>query len=147
MAETRLTHERSDPPGTCFVCAPGNEHGLHLEVFHDDDRQVVMTEFTLGETFSGTPGSVHGGITLAVLDEVQSWAVVALAGKDARALRSRIEFREPVEVGRTYRAEAEVVASTDGRVETFGRILAVDGEVRVEGVTTYDVHELDADPG
>lgn len=143
MAETRLTHDPSDLASNCFVCEPGNGQGLQLEIFHDDEREVVTAELRLGEAFSGTPRVVHGGVTLAVLDELQSWAVVALAGKDADAVRTRVEFREPVDVGATYTAEAEVVSVSDEVVETVGRILDESGDVHVEGVSTYYVRDPD----
>lgn len=143
MAETRLTHDPSEPPSNCFVCEPGNGHGLQLEIFHDDEREVVTTELRLDDAFSGTPRVVHGGVTLAVLDELQSWAVVALAGKDADAVRTRVEFREPVDVGASYTAEAEVVTVSDEVVETVGRILDASGDVHVEGVSTYYVRDPD----
>src|SRR3954465_12503647 len=63
----------------CFVCEPKNAHGLRIPFTYDDEADVVTAEFNLSETFSGAPSYVHGGVTLAILDEAMSWATIASA--------------------------------------------------------------------
>lgn len=143
MTRARLTNERWGFSSNCFVCEPTNGTGLQIPFFHDDERDMVTAEFELTGAHSGAPSYVHGGICLAVLDEVQAWATIACAGKFAITATTSVEFRKPVRVGRTYTAEAEIVtaaaASPDGRIETVGRILDHKGEVCTEGRSWFHV--------
>lgn len=72
MTTIRLHNEDWGFETNCFVCEPKNEHGLGISFFHDTDRNLVTAEFELSHTFSGAPTLVHGGITLAVLDEAMA---------------------------------------------------------------------------
>jgi len=49
----------------------------------------VFAEFELDADYSGAPTLVHGGVTLALLDEAMSWATIALGGKFAYTGRRR----------------------------------------------------------
>ncbi len=139
MALTRLTNERWGFSSNCFVCEPTNDQGLQIPFFHDDEREVVTAEFQLENAFSGAPSYVHGGIAHTVLDEVQSWATIAVGGKFAVTTKTTVEFRKPVRVGKTYTAEAEVTGSTKETIDTVGRILDHKGEVCTEAVSTFYV--------
>lgn len=139
MARTRLTNERWGFSSNCFVCEPQNGHGLRIPFFHDDERDVVTAEFEMTGAFSGAPSYVHGGITLAVLDEIQAWATIALAGKFAVTTRTTVEFPRPVRVGKTYTAEAEVTTVGAETIGTVGRILDHRGQVCARGESTFHV--------
>lgn len=137
MAVERLTNEQWGFSSNCFVCEPTNGAGLRIPFFHDTDRAVVTAEFELADAFSGTPSYVHGGVSLAVLDEVQAWATIAVAGKFAVTTKTTSEFLKPVRVGKTYTLEG-AIASIDGdRIETTGQILDHRGEVRVRSEASF----------
>jgi uncharacterized protein (TIGR00369 family) len=112
----------------CFGCEPGNERGLQIPFFHDDEAGLVFAEFTLGEEFSGAPAYLHGGITMTVLDEAMAWATIAVGGKFAVTREMRATFDRPVRVGRPYRVEARLTEQTDERFEAEGVVL--DGRTR-----------------
>ena len=97
----------------CFVCDPANEAGLRLPFFHDDEAGAVVGDFTLDDRFSGTPKYVHGGVTLAVLDEAMAWAAIALAGSFAVTRTTSATFVRPVQVGRPYHVEARITGRND----------------------------------
>jgi uncharacterized protein (TIGR00369 family) len=139
MALHRLTNERWGFSSNCFVCEPSNDVGLRIPFFHDDDRDVVTADFELDNAFSGAPSYVHGGIALAVLDEIQSWATIAVAGKFAITTKTTVEFPKPVRVGRTYTAEAEVTEAGRESIATVGRILDDKGELCAEGRSSFYV--------
>ncbi len=90
---------------------------------HDTDGAVVFADFELPEAFSGAPTLVHGGATLALLDEAMSWATIALAGKFAYTGETTARFEWPVRIGRSYRVEARVVGGDDRRLFTEGAVL------------------------
>lgn len=117
MATHRLTNEQWGFTSNCFVCEPKNAAGLRIPFDHDDDAGVVRAAFTLDDRFSGAPTYVHGGVTLAVLDEAMAWATIAIGGKFAVTSETKTTFAYPVRVGRAYTVEA-TVASNDGTTMT-----------------------------
>jgi len=113
MTLRRLTNEQWGFASNCYVCAPTNDRGLRIPFFHDSDREVVVAEVELGEEYSGAPSYVHGGVTLAVLDEAMAWAAIACGGKFAVTHETTTTFDYPVRVGRPYRVEARLTEQDD----------------------------------
>lgn len=122
MPVSRLDNARWGFASNCFVCEPSNQAGMRIEFFHDEDAGVVFADVTLGERFSGAPRFVHGGVTLALLDEAMAWGAIALAGSFALTRTTEARFRRPVAVDRLHRIEARL-ALTDER--TAGDDLAL----------------------
>ena len=89
---------------------------MRIPFFHDDESDSVVAEFTLDESFSGAPSYVHGGVTLAVLDEAQAWATIAVCGKFAVTVETTTRFHRPVHVGRTFTVEATVTGQPEGQI-------------------------------
>lgn len=106
----------------CFVCEPSNPGGLRIPFFHDDEADVVFAEYALEDTFSGAPSYVHGGVTLAVLDEAMAWATIAVGKAFALTVRTSTEFKWPIKVGRTYRAEARITSREGLLIQTEATI-------------------------
>jgi uncharacterized protein (TIGR00369 family) len=117
VATHRLTNEQWGFTSNCFVCEPKNAAGLRIPFDHDDVAGVVRADFSLDDRFSGAPTYVHGGVTLAVLDEAMAWATIAIGGKFAVTSETSTTFTYPVRVGRAYTVEA-TVASNDGTTMT-----------------------------
>ena len=69
---TPLTNDIWDYESNCFVCEQSNEGGLRIPFQLDDDGDTVSASFRLGTTYSGAPALVHGGVSLALLDEAQA---------------------------------------------------------------------------
>ena len=55
MALVRLHNETWGFDSNCFVCEPKNQLGLRIPFHHDEERDIVVAEFTLDNTFSGAP--------------------------------------------------------------------------------------------
>lgn len=123
-----LDNRRWGFESNCFVCEAGNESGLRIPFFHDEDRDVVTAHFCLGHEFSGAPTYVHGGIVLAIMDEAMAWAAIAVAGRFAVTTKTTAQFARPVRIGRTYRVEARVGEATEDDIQASAVIL--DGEGR-----------------
>jgi acyl-coenzyme A thioesterase PaaI-like protein len=119
----RLENSRWGFGTNCFVCEPSNARGLQVPFSHDTDRGIVFADFTLGAEFSGAPTYVHGGATLALIDEGMSWATIALSKKFAFTKETSATFDWPVRVDRSYRLEVRVVDEDERRILTEGVVL------------------------
>jgi acyl-coenzyme A thioesterase PaaI-like protein len=127
----------------CFVCEPANPRGLQVPFFHDTDLEVVFATFELPSEFSGAPTLVHGGVTLALIDEAMSWATIALGGKFAYTGETSARFEWPVRLGRSYRVEARLADRSDRRMTTEAAVLDAKGRRCVSAVATMVVLDLD----
>ncbi len=122
-------------PHNCFACGTLNEHGLGLEIHVETGRS--WTELELESRFEGWEGIAHGGILCTILDEVMAWALVAEDNWGVTA-RMSVDFRKPVPVGTTLRADGWVTRSRRRLVETEARI--VDATTGVELATATGVY-------
>lgn len=127
MAAVPLTNAAWGFESNCFVCEPKNTRGLGLCFFHDDGAGLVFAEVDLGAEFSGAPSYVHGGVTMAVLDEAMAWAAIALGGRFAVTRETRTVFDHPVRVGRRYRVEARLTGQEEGRIDAEAMVLDAHG--------------------
>ncbi|MFN0092932.1 MAG: PaaI family thioesterase [Acidimicrobiales bacterium] len=118
MALRRLHNDDWGFETNCFVCEARNEAGLRIPFAHDDDAGLVVAEFELDNRYSSAPDVVHGGVMLAVLDEAQAWAAIAIAGKFAFTTATSARFHRAARVGRRHRVEARVLAQADTEIAT-----------------------------
>src|SRR3954452_13245461 len=139
MALVRLHNETWGFDSNCFVCEPKNQLGLRIPFHHDDERDVVVAEFTLDNTFSGAPTFVHGGVSLAILDEAQSWATIAVARKFAVTGETTSRFLRRARLDMTYRVEATVDDRGDEKLRTPATIVPHKDRRRVESEATFIV--------
>ena len=137
MTLHRLHNEDWGFETNCFVCEPTNEHGLRIPFFHDSERSVVTAEFELSDMYSGAPTLVHGGVTLAVLDEAMAWACIAVGQQWAVTVETTTKFHRSVRVGSLYRVEATVVDHVDGVMRTTATVVDRRGELRVETAASF----------
>jgi acyl-coenzyme A thioesterase PaaI-like protein len=115
-------------PSECFVCDPANPAGLRLRFHHDDEADKVVSEFTLGASYSGAPRFVHGGLLLAILDEAMAWSAIAIARKFAVSRTSKASFRRPVMVDVPHRVEAVVEGHDEASVSARAQVLNPTGK-------------------
>lgn len=139
MTARRLTNDAWGLESSCFVCEATNAAGLRLELWADDALDQVWADVNLGAEFSGAPTLVHGGISLAVLDEVQAWAVIALAGSWAVTVETSASFPRPIRLDTDYRAIGEVVGREGNVIATAGRIETPKGLVCVTSTASFQV--------
>jgi acyl-coenzyme A thioesterase PaaI-like protein len=141
MTAERLDAARFGFDSRCFVCDTANPRGLQVPFFRDGD--VVFADFELPAEFSGAPTLLHGGATLALIDEAMSWATIALAGKFAYTGETSARFTWPVRVRRRYRVEAAVTAQDERRITTDATVRDAKDRVCVTASATMVV--LDAE--
>ena len=142
MAIELLEASRFGFDSRCFVCEPANPRGLQVPFFHDTDAAVVFATFDLPAEFSGAPTLVHGGVTLALIDEAMSWATIALGGKFAYTGETAARFAWPVRLGRSYRVEARLVDRDERRMVTEATVLDAKGRSCVTATATMVVLDL-----
>lgn len=123
MGVRRLENSRWNFESNCFVCEAANPRGLRIPFFHDDESAAVFADFTLTDEFSGAPTYLHGGVTLAILDEAMAWAAIAVGGRFAVTHEISTTFQYPVRVGRPYRVEARLVEADPERFRTEAEVL------------------------
>ena len=123
VSVTRLDNDRWGFGSSCFVCEPRNEAGLGIPFDHDDEANEVRATFTLDARFSGAPSYLHGGISLAVLDEAMAWAAIAVAGKFAVTAESTTRFVHPIRVDREYTAVGRIESISNEKLEASASIL------------------------
>jgi uncharacterized protein (TIGR00369 family) len=96
----------------CFGCGQANAIGLHLE-FLLTPEDAVVCQATVGDSYEGPPGYLHGGIIATLLDESMSKAVRA-RGLVAMTRHMVVDYRGPVRSGSEIRLEGRVVRA-EGR--------------------------------
>jgi uncharacterized protein (TIGR00369 family) len=120
----------SPGPGTlpwtksCFVCGEENPHGLHLKSRLEDG--LVVLDFVPREADVGWRHTVHGGITMALLDEVMTWASIVALQCACVAAEITTRLKKPMLPARRFRVEGRVVKAN-------ARLALAEGEIRDEG--------------
>lgn len=137
MAVRRLD-EHSGPLEThCFVCSPINEYGLRIPFSYDDESGEVLAAFTFEQRHSGAPTYVHGGLSLAVLNEAMAWAVVAGARRFAVTTDTTARFVRPLRIGAGYRVRARIAGTGPDRLRTTGTVVDSAERVCVEATAEF----------
>ena len=138
-----LTNDGWGVTSNCFVCEERNDAGLGIRFHHDLGRDLVVATFSLDDRFSGAPRYLHGGVSLAILDEAMAWAAIAIAGKFVVTQETTSRFERPVMVGREHCVHAWIIGGDDRQVRTFGEILDCDGNQCVIAEATFAVLDLE----
>lgn len=137
MTRLRLHNDDLGYETNCFVCEQSNSAGLRVPYFHDTNANLVSAEFILGDAFSGAPTMLHGGVSLALLDEAMAWACIAIGRQWAVTSETSTKFHRAIYVDKPHVVEAEIVEQTDTEIITAGRILNLKGVVRAESRATF----------
>lgn len=143
MALERLEASRFGFDSTCFVCGTDNPQGFQVPYFHDTDHDQIVSYFTLDERYSGAPTLVHGGATLALIDDGMAWACIALAGKFALTKETSAEFESPVVLDRPYTLEVRVADQDRGRIITEAEVFDSQRRVCVRANAVMSIVERD----
>lgn len=104
---------------SCFVCGEENPKGFRLRSRIEDG--VVTLDYRPVEADLGWRHTVHGGITMTLMDEVMTWAAMLASRQPCVAAEMTSRLKRPVEVGQSLRVE--------GRLTTGGRILRTEAAV------------------
>jgi uncharacterized protein (TIGR00369 family) len=113
----------------CFVCGQNNPIGLKISFRNEGG--VARAEFTPGKLYQGWSGVLHGGITMALLDEAVSYAAL-FAGVNAITAKMEVRIRRPIPIGDTLSIHGTIVKRTGKLVITEGAIFLKDGTLAAE---------------
>ncbi len=139
MPRQRMRNDEWIFGSNCFVCETSNDAGLRIPFWYDDESEEIDGEFVLDDRFSGAPSYVHGGVTLAILDEAQAWATIAVAHKFAVTTETATKFLRPVLVGRDHTVVARITGATETHLTTAAEVRRADGKVCAESTATFAV--------
>lgn len=114
---------------TCFGCGPSNPHKLGIEPIYTEDR--VIAELTFHPRFEGGPGLAHGGAVAALFDDLLGF-VSMIHQRPAVTAKLEVNYRSPIPLGVTIRAEAWLTRLEGRKQYVEGAGFAPDGTVLVE---------------
>ncbi|MFO7870390.1 MAG: PaaI family thioesterase [Kiritimatiellia bacterium] len=103
---------------SCFVCGQDNPRGLRLKSRLEDG--TVYMDYTPRREDLGYSNLIHGGITMALMDEVMTWAAIIRAQAPCVAAVFNCRLRRPVTVGMPITVEGRVQKSKARLVLTHG---------------------------
>jgi uncharacterized protein (TIGR00369 family) len=123
--------ERQPSSRTCFVC--GRENPLGLRARWESDRAAgeVRARVEIPEAFNGYPGTVHGGILSALLDEAAVRTALLDGGFEDLLVTARLEvtFRRPTPTGTPLLVVGRIARRKGERVVAEAEIRLEDGTV------------------
>ena len=99
---------------SCFVCGESNASGLKLRF--ETDGQAVVTRFFARADHIGFKGTIHGGITATVLDEIMVWACAVKTRRFAYCAELNVRFANPLWPGQEVFASSELVNNKRGKL-------------------------------
>ena len=122
MSDARPLH------GSRFLTS---ESGLGLAFFAGPDGLVTAT-LTPDLRVEGPPGHVHGGFSVALLDEAMGMAIWR-TGHQVVSVNLTTDFRAPIPLGTEITVQGQIERVDGGKIHTTGRIILPGDRVAVEG--------------
>ncbi len=116
---------------SCFVCGRDNPIGLSTRWVSDRERGEVRTTVEIPEHFNGYPGTVHGGILAALLDEAVVRTALLDGGFDDLMVTAKLEvaFRRPTPTRTPVHVVARITRRGASRVVAEAEVRLEDGAV------------------
>lgn len=108
----------------CFICGWENPIGLHLPV--EEGEGIARAEWVADDRFCGYNDIVHGGMLVALMDDIMAHALYFL-DIDAVTAHLEVDYRSPAHVGDKLTIVGELVERGHGRsIRTKSRITCGD---------------------
>jgi uncharacterized protein (TIGR00369 family) len=113
------------------VCGPENPLGLGARWESDVGQGEVRASLEIPEHFNGFPGTVHGGVLTALLDEAAVRTALLEGGFDDLMVTAKLEvaFRRPTPTRTPVVVVARIVRRSASRVLAEAEIRLPDGAV------------------
>jgi uncharacterized protein (TIGR00369 family) len=116
---------------TCFVCGRENPLGLAARWVSDREKGEVRASLEIPEHFNGFPGTVHGGVLSALLDEAAVRTALLDGGFDDLMVTAKLEvaFRRPTPTRTPIVVAARLVRRVGTRAQAEAEVRLPDGTV------------------
>lgn len=123
--------DRQPSSRTCFVCGRDNLLGLKARFTGDRAAGEVRATVTIPEAMNGYPGTVHGGILGALLDEAAVRTALLDGGFDDLLVTARLEvtYKRPTPTETPVTVVARLVKRSGSRATASAEIRLPDGTV------------------
>jgi uncharacterized protein (TIGR00369 family) len=123
--------DRQPSSRSCFVCGRDNLLGLKARFTGDRATGEVRTTVTIPEAMNGYPGTVHGGILGALLDEAAVRTALLDGGFDDLMVTARLEvtYKRPAPTETPLTVVARLTRRTGSRATATAEIRLPDGTV------------------
>jgi len=121
VADERLFHHE-----LCFGCGQANLFGLQLEMTREGE-DAVKGRFFVKQDQQGPPGSAHGGIMAAALDEAMA-LLLHDRGVFAPTARLEVDLIAPAPVGAFVELAARLESVEGRRLELSAEAVGENGE-------------------
>jgi acyl-coenzyme A thioesterase PaaI-like protein len=112
----------------CFGCGPHHEIGLRVRCFSADGE--VLAPIVIPMRFEGPPGTAHGGIVAAYLDEILAGAALNHGGRTYLTGELTVRYVKPTPIDRPLLGRGRATKDS-------GRYLDVEGTL--EDLETREV--------
>lgn len=114
----------------CFGCSPRNPNGLHMEFYLNEERDSVVSWYTVPDHLCGWANLVHGGVVTTLLDEVMGWTALVVLQKFLLSKSIAVDFLKPVLAGSELKIQGRVLeVKSDKEAVTEGSIYDQDEEL------------------
>jgi 2-dehydropantoate 2-reductase len=120
LTEQRPSYRPDAPFHRCFGCGQGHPDGLRVRCFQTPDG--VVSPIVVSRRYEGPPGTVHGGIVAAYLDEVLGGAVVRATGRSNVTGELTVRYVQPAPLETPILGHGRLVADHGRYVDVEGRL-------------------------
>ncbi len=128
------------PGKKCFFCGSGNEYGLHLKFYHDDERCETSAEYVPADHLAGQGDILHGGIQMGLLDEIMGWASFVHTCEMAVTSKMEVQFLRPVYIsGEPVRLVCRVIERIGRKVHLQAELVNAENIVCTKAAGMYHI--------
>lgn len=129
----------------CYICGDSNRIGFQQKFFYDDATDSIFTDFTPSSEYAGYKDIVHGGVFLAMLDEVMAWACIKSSGRPCLTLRMESRFIRKALCNVPYRISGKVDRARGKMLFASSRVTGSSGELFYESTAVYMADQDDTE--
>lgn len=128
------------------MCGRHNPSGLRLSF--ETDGRTVRGHWTPQAEHVGFKGTIHGGLSATLLDEVMTWACGVGAGRFCYCAELTVRYLRPLAPGQTVEVAGELVTNRRGRLfEAQAELRGADGSLHCVATGKYLPMPVDTQAG
>jgi acyl-coenzyme A thioesterase PaaI-like protein len=122
----------------CIVCGLKNPSSLRTSFYELGNNELVAL-FTPCDVHQSYPGRLHGGMTMAILDETIGRSIRASKQEEVWGVTVEFatKFRKPIPLDVPLRVVGRITQETSRMFEGTGELLLPNGEIGATGAGKY----------